>query len=239
MTRVLLIEDDPRIAAFLMQGLTVEGHAVLHAATGAEGLELVRQAQADGGSGVVVLDVMLPDLHGLDLCRTLRRQGVTLPILMLSALGDSHDRISGLRMGADDYLAKPFDFDELLARIEALTRRSAASYRPRDAVIRLGALAFDTERMIVTRDGREIALTAQELAMLHCFVSAPGRLFTRERLLAEVWRTDRDPLTNIVDVYVGRLRRKLGKGPDLPEIRTLRGMGYRLTAPGGPDYSGA
>ncbi|MFN3498955.1 MAG: response regulator transcription factor [Pannonibacter indicus] len=236
MTHVLLIEDDTRIAGFLTRGLRAEGFNVRHAANGSDGLQAARELQAGGESAVVILDLMLPDIHGLDLCRTLRRQGIGLPVLMLTAMRETTDRVTGLRMGADDYLCKPFDFEELLARIEALTRRAGlpqASAGPAGStqVTRLGSLLLDRNAMTATCRGTPLDLTATELRMLMTFAAAPGRLFSRERLLAEVWEADRDPLTNVIDVYVARLRKKIGKGPDLPKIQTLRGLGYRLILP--------
>jgi DNA-binding response OmpR family regulator len=233
---IVLVEDDARIADFLQRGLRAEGWRVERAATGPEGLALARAAARDvaaaaegpGPPTIVVLDLMLPGLNGLELCQTLRAEGVALPILMLTAMTTLDDRVAGLRMGADDYLCKPFEFEELLARLEALARRGRPlRARPSPQLV-VADLVFDRERMRVMRAGRAIALTARELALLELLMSAPGRLFSRERILASVWGTNEDPLTNIVDVYIRRLRAKLDEGFEPPLIHTQRGLGYRL-----------
>jgi DNA-binding response OmpR family regulator len=228
---IVLVEDDARIADFLQRGLRVEGWRVERAATGPEGLSLARaaaRASATAPVTIVVLDLMLPGLNGLELCQTLRAEGVTLPILMLTAMATLDDRVAGLRMGADDYLCKPFEFEELLARLEALARRGRSLRTPLGPQLVVADLVFDRERMRVTRAGRPIALTARELALLELLMSAPGRLFSRERILASVWGTNEDPLTNIVDVYIRRLRSKLDEGFEPMLIHTQRGLGYRL-----------
>ncbi len=231
---LLLIEDDPRIADFLARGLRAEGHRVELAATGQAGLSAARQAmrrsQEEGVQTVLVLDLMLPDIGGLEVCQTLRSEGVALPILMLSALGAVEDRVAGLRLGADDYLPKPFDFEELLARLESLSRRGREVARPPLSRLVVGDLVFDRERMQASRAGAPLALTAKELALLELMMSAPGRLFSRERILSNVWGASEDPLTNIVDVYIRRLRAKLDDGGRPTLIHTVRGLGYRLEA---------
>jgi DNA-binding response OmpR family regulator len=173
---------------------------------------------------------MLPGLGGLEICQTLRTEGVSLPILMLSALGAVEDRVAGLRLGADDYLAKPFDFEELLARLESLARRSREPGRGVPTRLVVADLVFDRERMQASRGGRVLALTAKELALLELMMSAPGRLFSRERILSNVWGANEDPLTNVVDVYIRRLRAKIDEGSATPLIHTVRGLGYRLEA---------
>lgn len=236
---ILLVEDDTRIADFLQRGLRAEGWRVQHAATGPEGLALARDAAREGArdaaSGdaptIVVLDLMLPGLGGLEVCQTLRAEGVMLPILMLTALTTLEDRVTGLRLGADDYLCKPFEFEELLARLEALGRRGRATRARQSPTLTVADLVFDRERMRVTRAGRAVTLTARELALLELLMSAPGRLFSRERILATVWGTHEDPLTNIVDVYIRRLRSKIDEGFEPALIHTQRGLGYRLEAP--------
>ncbi|APO79794.1 response regulator protein (plasmid) [Rhizobium etli 8C-3] len=172
---------------------------------------------------------MLPIINGSDVCQTLRAGGISAPILMLTALGSVNDRISGLRMGADDYLVKPFSFEELLARIEALMRRPV-NLRPLGAkALLVGILKLDRDSMRVTVDGVEISLTAKELALLELFMSAPGRVLSRERILANIWGAGEDPLTNVVDVYVRRLRAKIDRPTgDRSCITTVRGIGYRL-----------
>lgn len=230
---VLLIEDDARIADFLSRGLRAEGYRVDACSTGTEGLAAARAAARDGGGNltVLILDLMLPGIGGLEICQTLRAEGVTLPILMLSALGAVEDRVAGLRLGADDYLAKPFDFEELLARLSALARRASEGRRLPPSRLVVADLVFDRERMQASRRGRAVPLTAKELALLELMMSAPGRLFSRERILANVWGASEDPLTNIVDVYIRRLRAKIDTDGAAPLIHTVRGLGYRLEAP--------
>jgi len=235
---ILLVEDDARIADFLLRGLRAEGWRVEHAASGPEGLAMARAAARDEARDaaatptLVVLDLMLPGLNGLEVCQALRAEGVALPILMLTALATLDDRVAGLRLGADDYLCKPFEFEELLARLEALARRGRPQRARPSAQLVVADLVFDRERMRVARAGRPITLTARELALLELLMSAPGRLFSRERILATVWGTHEDPLTNIVDVYIRRLRSKVDEGFEPALIHTQRGLGYRLEEPG-------
>ena len=190
-----------------------------------------REVAAGGAPVVLILDLMLPGIGGLEICQTLRAQGAALPILMLSALGAVEDRVAGLRLGADDYLAKPFDFEELLARLEALARRGRDWTPATPSRLVVADLVFDRERMQASRAGQPLALTARELALLELMMSAPGRLFSRERILSNVWGASEDPLTNVVDVYIRRLRAKIDEGHARPLIHTVRGLGYRLEAP--------
>lgn len=233
---ILLIEDDPRIADFLQRGLRAEGHQVQRSANGLEGLAMVQAAARDIRPGdrptVVVLDLMLPGMNGMEICQTLRAAGVGLPILMLTALSTLEDRVAGLRMGADDYLCKPFEFEELLARLEALARRAQSLGPGHSDRLAVGDLVLDRTSMRATRSGRALNLTARELALLELLMSAPGRLFSRERILARVWGHSEDPLTNVVDVYIRRLRGKIDDGHPVPLIQTVRGLGYRLEVPG-------
>jgi len=229
---VLIVENDVRIADFLERGLRAEGYRVQVARTGPEGLHLAmdaaRQPQAGDAPTVVLLDVMLPGMSGLEVCQVLRASQVHLPILMLTALGTLEDRVSGLRLGADDYLVKPFEFEELLARMDALARRGRHHTSPARDVLTVADLELDTRSMRASRAGCPIALTARELALLELLMSSPGRLFSRERILANVWATNEDPLTNVVDVYIRRLRSKIDEGFEPPLIHTQRGLGYRL-----------
>ncbi|MCU0763132.1 MAG: response regulator transcription factor [Hydrogenophaga sp.] len=233
---ILVIEDDQRIADFLQRGLRAEGYRVQVARTGPEGLRMAqdagREARDSGIGTVVLLDVMLPGMNGLEVCQTLRAAGVGLPILMLTAMTTLDDRVAGLRLGADDYLCKPFEFEELLARIEALARRGRSQTVPVSTHVRVADLELDREAMRATRAGRALALTARELALLELLMTSPGRLFSRERILANVWGTSEDPLTNVVDVYIRRLRSKVDEGHATPLIHTVRGLGYRLEDPG-------
>lgn len=229
---ILVVEDDARVSDFLERGLRAEGYKVRVARDGAAGLDAARDLDVMlrelDQNGVILLDLMLPRLTGMEVCQTLRASGVMTPILMLTALGGVEDRVSGLRMGADDYLVKPFAFDELLARIEALLRRPRDQRAPQDRALRVGGLELDRATMRVTRDGDEIVLTARELALLELFMTTPGRVLSRERILSNVWGVDEDPLTNVVDVYVRRLRAKIDPPDATSFITTVRGLGYRL-----------
>jgi DNA-binding response OmpR family regulator len=222
---LLVVEDDARVADFLTRGLRAEGYRVQALKTGEEALALARQEPP----ALILLDVMLPGISGMEVCQQLRAARIATPVLMLTAMGTVQDRVAGLRCGADDYLTKPFAFEELLARIEALLRRPPVMVE-RSSVLSVGPISFDRERMMVTRDGEPVAMTAREMALLELLMSSPGRLFSRERILANVWGVDEDPLTNVVDVYIRRLRAKIdADGPSM--ISTVRGLGYRFEAP--------
>jgi DNA-binding response OmpR family regulator len=225
---ILVVEDDVRVADFLLRGLGAEGYRMQLARTGPEGLALARNSDLS----LLLLDLMLPGLSGLELCQTLRAEGHHVPVLMLTALSNTQDKVSGLRLGADDYLTKPFAFEELLARIEALLRRGR-ELRPRATTLQVADLVLDRERMEVTRAGKPVAMTAKELAFLELLMTAPGRVYSRERILSNVWGTNEDPLTNIVDVYVRRLRSKIDDGHPVGLLKTVRGLGYRLDATSG------
>ena len=236
MINILVVEDDVRVADFLDRGLRAEGYRVQVARNGSEGLRmaqvLAKQSIEQNETSIVLMDVMLPGMNGLDVCQQLRATGVALPIMMLTAMGTLEDRVTGLKLGADDYLAKPFAFEELLARIEALARRSQ-DFRPSSvkAQLEVADLVLDLNTMRVTRAGDLIELTSKELAVLELLMSAPGKLFSRERILANAWGANEDPLTNIVDVYIRRLRAKIDEGREISLIQTQRGLGYRLEAP--------
>lgn len=221
--RILVIEDDNRVAEFLDRGMRAEGYAVQVARNGTEGLTMAR----GGDYTVILLDVMLPGINGIEVCQTLRSEGHSTPILMLTAMSTVEDRVTGLRCGADDYLGKPFAFEELLARIEALRRRGPMQLEV-DSTLKVGDLVFDREKMRVNRAGRMLHLTAKEMALLELLMRHPGRLYSRERILANVWGVHEDPLTNVVDVYVRRLRAKLDDGHAVQLIKTVRGLGYKL-----------
>lgn len=225
----LIIEDDERIASFLDRGLRAEGHKVELAADGTTG-----HAKASAGTyDVIILDLMLPGMHGLALCQSLRAQGLRTPVLMLTALDGTEQIVTGLRMGADDYLTKPFAFDELMARLEALARRGTGAPASADRMLRVADLVFDRDALIVQRAGQTIELTSLEYALLEFLMVEQGKLVSRSRILQNVWGTSTDPLTNIVDVYVRRLRVKLDDGFEPQLIRTIRGRGYRLGLPNG------
>jgi DNA-binding response OmpR family regulator len=220
---VLLVEDEARVADFVQRGLKAEGWSVSVAPTGESALLMIADACFD----VIVLDLILPGISGQDVCRRLRAKKNRTPILMLSALADVEDRVAGLRMGADDYLPKPFDFDELMARIEALARRSGGFEEAvaTPEVLIAGALSFDTRSLEVRCGDTPISLTPKERDLLKLFLSGPRKIFSRERILSTLWGISEDPQTNVVDVYIGRLRRKLG--PCGEPIETVRGAGYR------------
>jgi DNA-binding response OmpR family regulator len=222
---VLLVEDEPRVADFIYRGLRAENHGVTVAPNGADGIDLAKTGEFD----VIILDLMLPDMHGYDVCQRLRHGGQHTPILMLTAMDAIEDKIKGIKIGADDYLTKPFDFDELLVRIEALVRRSQ-SFAQSSNVLTVGDLELDRELLEVKRGGEPIKLTAKELAILELLMSSPGKVFSRTRILNQVWGYSEDPLTNVVDVYIARLRRKIDTKGREPLIETLRGHGYRLKA---------
>jgi DNA-binding response OmpR family regulator len=236
MQSLLVVEDEPRVADFLQRGLRAEGYRVVVAPDG----RLALDAAAAERFSAIILDIMLPgELDGREVCQRLRARRDATPILMLTALDAVEDRIEGLRLGADDYMAKPFSFDELLARIAALIRRAAG---PAGVVARLelGDLCFDRETLVVTRGGQRVELTAKELALLELLLSGPGRVFSRERILSNVWGLNEDPLTNIVDVYIGRLRRKLSlEALGGPVITTVRGRGYRIEILRAEDATGS
>ncbi len=232
--KLIVAEDDARISAFLERGLRAEGYHVQLASTGPQALAAAQDAWGrgpDAEDALMLLDLMLPGMNGLEVGQTLRAAGVGLPILMLTALGSLEDRVTGLRTGADDYLVKPFEFEELLARIEALARRGRGLGPVRAAQLVVDDLVFDRAQMRASRNGQPLTLTARELALLELLMSAPGRLFSRERILSTVWGTHEDPLTNVVDVFIRRLRAKIDDGHARPLIHTVRGMGYRLEAP--------
>lgn len=220
---ILLIEDDDRISGFLERGLKAEGLTVAVAKTGLDGLELARSPDFS----LILLDLMLPGMNGKDICQELRASGVHTPILMLTAMDSLEDKVSGLRLGADDYMAKPFAFTELLARIEALLRRSGG-YEETTPNLKVGDLIFDRETLEVHRGGRAIELTAKELALLEFMMSAPGRVMSRARILDSVWGYSTDPLTNVVDVYIRRLRAKIDDDEPTHLIKTVRGYGYKI-----------
>jgi two-component system, OmpR family, response regulator len=219
--RLLLAEDDGKLAAAVARGLRHEGYAVDLVPDGDAALRSAAVYDYDA----IVLDVMLPGRDGLGVCATLRDRGCWAPVLMVTARGAVRDRVRGLDAGADDYLPKPFDFDELLARLRALLRR-APSERP--ARIEVGDLVVDPATRAVTRGGARVELTAREFAVLEYLARHPGEAVTRTHLLEHVWDENHYGSTNVVDVYVGYLRRKLEQPFGRPLIRTLRGVGWTL-----------
>lgn len=221
--RILIVEDEERIADFLQRGLRAEGHFCVVANDGEAGLSLALEGDFD----LVLLDMMLPGMHGRDVCQTLRMNKVNTPLIILSAMDSLDDVIAGLRMGADDYMTKPFSFEELLARIETVMRRNS-DIASEEQSIATGSLAFDRQSLRFSVDGNEIKMTAKELAIIELLMSNPGTLFSRERILSNVWGLNMDPLTNVVDVYIGKLRKKIDGDNTESMIETVRGLGYRL-----------
>jgi DNA-binding response OmpR family regulator len=217
MARILVVEDEARIASFLVKGLRAQGHVPTVAETGAEALRRARVGDTD----LVLLDLGLPDIDGLDVLASLRRFDRQTPVVVLTARDEVADTVAALDAGADDYLSKPFAFDELLARIRVCLRDDRS---PGTAVLSCGDLELDLRSRHVRRAGRAFELTAREFALAEVFLRHPGQVLSREQLLSNVWGYDYDPESNVVDVYVGYLRRKVGRD----RIATVRGMGYRL-----------
>jgi DNA-binding response OmpR family regulator len=227
--RLLLIEDDRKAARLLVRGLQEEGFVVDVAVTGEEGEAQATFSEYD----VIVLDWLLPGQDGLAVCRGLRAREIFVPILMLTARDSLADRVEGLSTGADDYLTKPFAFEELLARIRALLRRSRLA---QPAVLRLADLTLDPISRRVTRGGTVVSLTSKEYAILEVLMRSPGEPVSRTRVIERVWDEATEVVDNLVDVHVSHLRRKIDRGGDVPLLHTVRGFGYRL---GPPDPSEA
>jgi len=221
--RILIVEDESRIADFLQRGLRAEGHFCVIANDGEAGLSLALEGDFD----LLLLDMMLPGMHGRDVCQQLRMNKINTPLIILSAMDSLDDVIAGLRMGADDYMTKPFSFEELLARIETVMRRGSQVTSEEES-LEVGPLAFDRQSLRFSVEGKEIKMTAKELAIIELLMSNPGTLFSRERILSNVWGLNMDPLTNVVDVYIGKLRKKIDADTDKSMIETVRGLGYRL-----------
>lgn len=226
-TRLLLIEDDPRITSFLRPGLKAEGYGVEVARDGVAGLEMARS----GNFPIIILDNMLPGLSGLEICARLREAGSSSRILMLTAKDRLQDKIAGLKGGADDYLTKPFAFGELLARIEALLRRTEHTPPGNDATVLVVAdLSLDLAAKSVRRGERPINLTPKEFALLSYLMSHAGTVVSRQSLLSNVWGLNFDPGTKVVNVYIRYLRQKVDRKDERPLIRTVRGFGYTMPA---------
>jgi len=220
---VLLVEDDERIIEFVRRGLEAEGYNVDVARSGREAL---RRASAPACQ-LIILDLLLPDIDGREVCRQLRAADLATPILMLTALDTLDDKVRGLRIGADDYLAKPFAFEELVARVQALARRGGA-FHGEPSELRAHDLVLDRASREVRRGERLIELTLREFALLECLMRSSGKVLSRALILEKVWGCSRHPLTNVVDVYIRQLRRKLDRDASVPLIQTVRGFGYKL-----------
>jgi two-component system OmpR family response regulator len=221
--RILIIEDDREAAAYLLKAFRESGHTIDHAADGVTGYDLAHE----GGYDVLIVDRMLPKMDGLSLIAALRAQNNATPALILSALGQVDDRVKGLRAGGDDYLAKPYAFSELLARVEVLARRRPKG-APEETVIKVGDLTLDRLSHKVTRAGEEIALQPREYRLLEYLMQNAGKVVTRTMLLEHVWDYHFDPQTNVIDVHVSRLRAKIDRDFDAALIHTVRGAGYMI-----------
>lgn len=222
--RILLVEDNQRLSEALNMSLTEEGYAVDLAYDGQTGQEFGEVTLYDA----IILDIMLPIKSGLEVCRALRRQHITTPIIMLTARDSVDDRVAGLDSGADDYLVKPFAMNELLARLRALLRREASN---KSGILEIGDLLVDPATHFVQRGGQDIKLTTKEYALLEYFVRNPTQLITREMIEDHIWSYDFESTSNVVDVYVRRLRRKLDDPFEVKLFETVRGAGYRLRVP--------
>jgi two-component system, OmpR family, response regulator len=222
--RILVIEDDRDAASWLVKGLKESGHVVDLAGDGELGLSYALEAVHD----VFIIDRMLPKLDGLTIIQKIRAEGIKTPVLILSALSDVDERVKGLRAGGDDYLAKPYAFMELLARVEGLGSRKLLD--PREAKLRAMDLELDLMTRSVTRDGKPIVLQPREFKLLEYLVRNAGHIVTRTMLLENVWDYHFDPQTNVIDVHVSRLRSKIDKGFDEPLLQTVRGAGYMIRA---------
>jgi heavy metal response regulator len=222
--RILIVEDEHKISAYLKRGLEEQGYAVDAAFTGSEALDWVQAAPYD----LIILDIMLPEIDGITLCRELRARGMRMPILMLTARDAVEDRVTGLDAGADDYLIKPFAFNELLARVRALLRRNQDALKVN--TLQVGDLVLDTLARRVSRGGKRIDLTPKEYAILELLMREQGRVLTRTQIAEHVWNYEVYNQSNIVDVYIRNLRRKIDDGYELKLIRTVRGVGYQISA---------
>jgi len=219
MNRILIAEDEARLSAFLEKGLRANGFATTSVGDGPTALAMARDDDFD----LLILDLGLPGLDGMTVLRTMRAQGQRMPVVILSARDDVADKVSGLERGADDYVTKPFRFEELLARVRVRLRDEGTAEQ---TVLRTGEVALDLRTRRASVDGRTVELSAREFTMLEVFLRHAGQVLSREQLLSHVWGYDYDPGSNVVDVYVGYLRRKLGR----ERIATVRGMGYALKA---------
>jgi len=220
--KILVVEDEERVAQFIQKGLKEEGHAIDLSFDGEDGEFLAEVNDYD----LIILDLMLPKKSGITVCRELRDRGIATPVLMLTARDSVEDKVRGLDAGADDYLAKPFAFEELLARVRALLRRRSESKSP---TLKIADLELDPISRRVTRGGKAIRLTTKEYALLEYLLRNPRKVLSRTLIGEHVWDMNFDPESNVIDVYVSHLRSKVDKGFELPLIHTLRGQGYILT----------
>jgi len=221
--KILVVEDEERVAQFIQKGLKEEGHAVDVSYDGEDGGFLAEVNDYD----LILLDVMLPKKNGISVCREIRARGVVTPVLMLTARDSVEDRVRGLDAGADDYLVKPFAFEELLARVRALLRRRADSKTP---TLQLADLELDPITRLVTRAGKPIRLTTKEYSLLEYLLRNANKVLSRTLIGEHVWDMNFDPESNVIDVYISHLRNKIDKGYELPLLHTMRGQGYLLSA---------
>jgi two-component system OmpR family response regulator len=222
--RILLIEDDAETAAEILADLTYHGYLVTHVETGQRGLQSARSQDFH----LVIVDRMLPELDGLSIIKTLRAERIRVPVLVLSGLGGVNDRVRGLKSGGDDYLVKPFALSELVARVEALLRRPVES---RETILRVGPLELDLIERTARRKTREIELLPREFKLLEYMMRRPSRVVTRDMLLERVWNYTTPPQTNLVDVHIGKLRRKVDGEGEIPLLYNVRGIGFILRVP--------
>lgn len=222
--KILVVEDDREAASWLEKGLVEEGHVVDLAGNGTDGLELAREQTHD----VIIMDRMMPGMDGLEVVKTLRGEDITTPVLILSALGEVDDKVLGLRAGGDDYLAKPYAFTELLARVETLRRRQDAT--PHITKLKVADLEIDLLARTATRAGEDILLQPREFKLLEYLMRNAGSVVTRTMLLENVWNYHFDPQTNVIDVHISRLRAKVDKEFGEPLLHTVRGAGYSIRA---------
>lgn len=224
--KVLIVEDNPRVSSFLVRGLKAEGYLALLAEDGQKAIQMAVSEMPE----IIILDRMLPLMDGMEVLQEIRARKLNSRILILSALSQVSDKIMGLKMGADDYMAKPFEFEELLARIAALSRRTEKTEVQKIYTYKELTLNMDT--LEVRRKEKLISLTPKELAILELLISSPKKVFSRERILSNVWDSTEDPMTNIVDVYIKKLRSKIDEGFGESYIKTFRGIGYSLSSDG-------
>ncbi len=221
--KILLIEDEQSVSSFIKRGLEEQGNNVVQAFDGTTGLKLAYQDNFD----LIILDIVMPGINGIEVCDTLKnKRGVDTPILMLTALGTTDDIVIGLETGADDYLAKPFKFKELLARINALVRRGSAEGKNRTSLLKAHDLEMNIKSKEVYRNGKEITLTAREFRLLEYLLKNKNRVVSRTDILESVWEVDFDMGTNVIDVYINYLRKKIERGYSSKIIKTVIGMGY-------------
>lgn len=229
--RILVIEDERKVASFIKRGLEEERYIVDTAVDGEQGLSMARS----DGYDAIVLDVMLPKIDGYEVLKTLRDEGRVTPVLMLTARGTTEDRVQGLDLGADDYLAKPFHFEELAARLRSILRRTTTEKTTR---LQCGPLTLDLVTHFAYRDDEEIELTTKEYALLEYLMRNKGRVVSRSLIMQQVWKHNFDPESNIIDVYIKRLRQKIERPDQAQMVQSVRGVGYRMREPVPGDVSG-